>query len=150
MNKHVEKLVGDFNIAIRDLIIILEKRVRTQAEINVVERAKARLAFVKSTIGSDYPIKSSTPFLLQYNDKITSRDEGFFTSLDIRSEIQAKKKPGEQLDQGDIMMIDLTTIVQSVYVTSPAHVKDNAYNLLKQLSICALDYAIAMTPPTAK
>lgn len=131
----------EFNETVRNLIKRLEKKSRSDIEIANLDRLKKRITLLKSTMGDLALIGESSPFFIEYADKIISREETFFLTMDIRAEY-VKRKNGK-VDKQDEFMFSLTDSIREHYKKSSQKDRDDVYNDVKMLFNACVEYQIA-------
>ncbi len=137
-NKNV--IVAEFNTTIRELITKLEKKSRSSVELANLDRLKKRISLLKQLQGDAVLIVECTPFMLEYRDQILSRDEIFFTTMDIRAEYLKKKKI---VDKQDEFIFDLTDTIRTQYNKATQTEKDDVYGKVKVLFNGCVEHALA-------
>lgn len=135
-----QEIIADFSATVRSLIGKLEKKSRDEIELANLDRLKKRISLLRSTLGESALITESTPFFLEYSDKIINRDENFFISMDVKSEYIKRKG---RIDKQDEFIFTMTDSIRSHYNRSSQIEKDEVYNNVKKLLSCCAEYKIA-------
>jgi hypothetical protein len=134
-----DKIISEFNTKIRELIVKLEKRSRTEVEISNLDRLKKRISTFKQTMGDESVIISAGPFLLRYSDKITDRPKGEAMLLGF----DLKKELGSKIKKEDEFVYSLFDAIRNHYFGMKQSEKDQTYGDLKTLHDNYLEYILA-------
>lgn len=134
------EIVKYFNTKVRELITKLEKKSRTDVEIANLDRLKKRIQLLKTTMGENALITESSPFFMEYSERILNRDEVFFNTMDVRAEYIKRKG---KVDKQDEFIFSLTDSIRNHYNKSSQKEKDDVYNDVKILFEHCIEYQLA-------
>ena len=137
-NKSV--VVAEFNTTVRELITKLEKKSRSEIELANLDRLKKRISLLKQLQGENVLLIECTPFMLEYREQILSRNEIFFTTMDIRAAYLVKKK---SVDKQDEFIFDLTDTIRTQYNKATQTEKNDVYARVKTLFNACIEYTLA-------
>ena len=129
-----DKLAKEFNVTIKSLITILEKRSRSDEEISNLDRLRKRINLLNATMGDSALLLQATPYFEKYAEEIITRNEKFFTDFDVKSEIS-------QIESGaGAFILALTSQMKNSYMKANQTEKNNIYRHIKILFESCAEY----------
>ncbi len=138
-NVNIEEIVAQFNNNVRSLINRLERKSRSDIEVANLDRLKKRISLLRRTLGDDALIIESSPFFMEYAEKILEENvaerEKFFLDIDIRAEYSARKG---KIEKNDEFMFDLTDSIRSHYLKAHNKEREEVYCQVKTMLSCVL------------
>lgn len=141
--RKIDEIIKEFNATVRALITRLEKKSRSEVEIANLDRLKKRIQLLKVTMGEPALINESSPFFIEYSEKVINRDEQFFNTMDVRAEYIKRKG---KIDKQDEFIFSLTDSIRAHYNKAAKKEKDEVYAEVKKLFDDCIEYQIAVCP----
>lgn len=128
-----------FNQCVRDILSLLERKLRREEDHANIERLRSRIALIKNTMGEDFVCKCSCDVFTKYNEQIVNRNDAFFLKLNIAGECAAS---GIKTDSNDDYIFALIDIIKAYYINASTNEKTKIWDYVKILFEASLTYRL--------
>lgn len=134
------EICSEFNAVIKRMITSIEKKSRNEIEISNLDRLTKRLSLLKQVEGEEASLVLATPFFMEFQETIVTRNEKALMDMDFRAEI---KKRNIKVSKQDEFGFELSDSIREHYRRSSSSDKDTMYSDLKKLFECCIEYQLA-------
>ncbi len=138
-------LASEFNKVMQELIVMLEKKSRTEQDRALLNTLKRRIFLVKSTMSDAIIMQEAAPFFISYSSKILEPDmairDQFFLTLNVKEEYLKKKV---EIKKEDEFIFTLTDSIKNHYIRSQPEERVIVYNHVKSMLVICTKYMITI------
>lgn len=126
------EIAKNYNDIVRQLIVMLERKTRSEIEAANLDRLKQRIALLCSTCGHEALIRETGKFLLKHSEQLLARDENFLRQMTFNT----VKKENE-------FMLSLFESAKKYYDSAKQYERDDVYNKVVTLHNVYIEYLLA-------
>ena len=139
--RDTKTIVKDHLGLVRTIIDKVMKKSRSNDELALLDRLKKRITLLLQTMGEDSLIVEMTPFMILHSEKILSRNENFFLTINARDEYI--KTNGVEPPSENEFLFMLIDSIRALYKKIAQKERDELYADVVKIFNCCVEYQIA-------